>query len=587
MRVAQLFGATLKETPADAELVSHQLLLRAGYVRPLGAGIFSALPLAWRALRRIEAILRDEMDAIGGQELSLPVVHPAAIWQASGRWSSIGPEMVRLQDRRGADLALAMTHEEVVAWHARTEVGSWRQLPQVVYQIQTKFRDEPRARGGLIRVREFTMKDSYSLDADEAGLQASYDAHHEAYLRIFARCGLPVLAVDSDAGMMGGATAREYMFVSPIGEDHLVTCAGCGYAANREVAAFSVPLAEGEGQPVEPVETPGARTIAELAAFLGIEAADTAKVVLYEAEGSEGPPLLMVLVRGDMEANDIAVARAAGATAVAPARPEALEGTGIVPGYASPIGIDRTKVRVLVDPAVAGSAALVAGGNAVDLHLRHTRCGRDYRPDRVAPLALAPEGARCSRCDGPLEQVRGVEVGNIFQLGTRYSEAVGATFLDASGRERPLVMGSYGIGVGRLLACLAEAHHDDHGLRWPPAVAPFQVALVAMARKAPAREAAESLYAALRAAGIEVLFDDRPKLSPGAKLAEADLRGLPLRVVVSDRGVADGLCELKARAGDAAVTVPLDEAVDAVRATLGAWARDEAPVEVVTLPPAP
>jgi len=573
MRVENLFGTALKETPAEAEMVSHQLLLRAGYVRPLGAGIYTALPLAWRSLRRIEQVLREEMDRIGGQEMSMPVVHPAEVWQASGRWSEVGSEMVRLQDRRGGDLVLAMTHEEVVAWHVATEVQSYRQLPMLVYHLQTKFRDEPRSRGGLIRVREFVMKDSYSLDADAEGLQAQYDAHHEAYLRIFARCGLPVVHVESDVGMMGGKVAREYMYVSDAGEDHLVLCDSCGYSANREVAQYVAPSGGGEAGPLEEVATPGAKTIAELAAFLDIEASGTAKVVLYVASYADDEredEVVMALVRGDMEANDIAVGRAVGASALRPAEASEILPTGAVPGYASPVGLDRDALRIVVDVAVAEAAALVGGANREGYHLWNTACGRDYEPHVVDTIALAPEGAHCASCGAPLRQARGVEVGNIFQLGTRYTEAVGATFLDATGREKPVMMGSYGIGVGRLLACVAEAHHDEHGLCWPASVAPFDLTLVALARKAEAKEQAMALYEALQSRGVAVLLDDRKKVSPGVKFAEADLRGMPLRVVVSDRGVKDGSVELKRRTGGDPWTVPLDEAVDAIVAEVRA-----------------
>lgn len=567
MRVENLFGAALKETPAEAELASHQLLLRAGYVRPLGAGIYTALPLAWRSLRKIEAILREEMDRIGGQELCMPVVHPAEVWQASGRWSEVGPEMVRLKDRRDSDLVLAMTHEEVVAWHTVTEVQSYRQLPMMVYHLQTKFRDEPRSRGGLIRVREFVMKDAYSLDRDHVGLEAQYEAQHEAYLRIFARCSLPVVYVDSDTGMMGGQAAREYMFVSDIGEDHLVLCDGCDYAANREVATYTVPPTAGEQAPLEEVATPGAKTIAELAAFIDVPTSQTAKVVLYVASFADEDrtdEVVMALVRGDMEANDIAVGRAVGAAQLRPAEATEIEPTGAVAGYASPVGLDRDKLLIAVDAAVAVAPALVAGANREGYHLLNTRYGRDYTAHVVAPLALAPEGSLCTSCGAALRHERGVEVGNIFQLGTRYTEAVGATFLDETGREKPVVMGSYGIGVGRLLACVAEAHHDEAGLAWPAALAPFQVYLVALARKPEAKEAAQALYDALRSKGVDVLLDDRKKVSPGVKFAEADLRGMPLRVVVSDRGMKQDEIELKRRSGGEAWTVPAAAAVSAI-----------------------
>jgi prolyl-tRNA synthetase len=567
MRVSVLFGETLREAPADADLASHRLLLRAGYVRQLAAGIFSYLPLAQRSLKKIEQILREEMDRIGGQELSLPVVHPAELWQQTGRWTAIGQEMVRFKDRRDHDMLLAMTHEEVVAALAASEIRSYRQLPQLVYQIQTKFRDEARPRGGLIRVREFVMKDSYSLDRDEAGLRRQYAAHYHAYFRIGARAALPLIAVGSDVGMMGGKVAHEFMYLTPVGEDTLVRCPGCGYSANHEVARFvKEPFDGGAPRPVEKVATPGKQTIEDLAAFLGVDPRQTLKVVFFVANyGSDKPAKLVVAaVRGDMEVNQTQVTNLARANTTRPARPEEVAAAGLVPGYGSPVGLAPGKAVVVVDDLVAGATNLVAGANEADHHLRNVCPDRDFKPDVVGHIALAREGAPCANCGKPLNLARGVEVGNIFQLGTRYTVPLDALFNDEDGQRKPIVMGSYGIGVGRLLACVAEEHRDEYGLALPVSVAPYQVNLVSLARKEETRTAAERLYADLQAAGVEVLYDDRDT-TPGVKFAEADLRGMPLRLTVSDRSLTKGGVELKRRRVKEFTLVPLAEAVAATR----------------------
>jgi prolyl-tRNA synthetase len=583
MRVSYLFGETLREVPAEVDTASHQLLLRAGYVRPLATGIFSYLPLAQRALTKIAQIIRAEMDHIGGQELTMPVVHPAELWQESGRWQAIDAALARFQDRGGRDMLLAMTHEEVVTDLARREIRSYRQLPQLLYQIQTKFRDEPRARGGLIRVREFTMKDSYSLDRDLDGLRTQYAAHYTAYFRIYGRAGLPVIAVQSDTGMMGGKVAHEFMYLTPIGEDTLVLCPACGYAANREVARFvKVPRAAAP-LPLEQIATPETSTIAALAAFLNIPESETAKVVFLTGDyGPETPAkLIIALVRGDMEANEIAIQNLSGANALRPATTEEIVAVGAVPGYASPIGIAREHVLVIVDDLVAATPNLVAGANVAGYHVRNACYDRDYSADIVAPIAAAFAGAGCAQCGAPLSLVRGVEVGNIFQLGTRYSQALGATYLDARGDAHPISMGSYGIGLGRLLACVAEEHHDQYGLALPISVAPYQVALLALGRSAETQQLADQLYAGLRAAGVEVLYDDRDA-RPGVKFADADLRGMPLRLTVSDRSLAQGGVELKRRTSDAVRLVASAEAISAVQdeiaalfAELAAQVRDE------------
>lgn len=579
MRMSHHFGETLREAPGDVEVVSHQLLLRAGYIRQLAAGIFSYLPLGQRSMRKIEQVIREEMDAIGGQEITMPVVHPAELWQETGRWYQIGDEMARFKDRAGRDMVLGMTHEEVVADLVRRDVHSYRQLPMLVYQIQTKFRDEPRPRAGLIRVREFTMKDSYSLDADYEGLEQQYRNHYTAYFRIFSRVGLPnVIAVKSDTGMMGGKMAHEFMFLNPIGEDTLVLCDGCGYSANLQVARFRKPAPEKEAaQPLEKVATPGANTIKALADFLGVPESRTAKVVFFTAAvpapTADEPEatrtvLVMALVRGDMEVNETKLSNAIKARWLKPALADEIRATGAEPGYASPVGVSREGVVVVVDDLVAESPNLISGANEAGFHYRNVNVGRDYEPDVVADIASADEGSPCPECGRELRLVRGVEVGNIFQLGTRYTEALGATYLDAQGKARPVVMGSYGIGVGRLLACLAEAYHDERGLKLPITVAPYDLYLVRLTRNDPDLDAqADALYDSLRAAGIEVLYDERD-VSPGVKFADADLIGIPLRATISARSLKNGGVELKRRDREESTIVPLDGVVAAVRETL-------------------
>lgn len=566
MRVSQLFGETLRHPPAETDIVSHQLLLQAGYVRQLAAGIFSYLPLAWRAVRKIEEILREEMDAIGGQELNMPVVHPAELWQQSGRWETVDETMVRFRDRRGHPMLLAMTHEEVVAQLAASEIRSYRQLPQLVYQIQTKFRDEPRSRGGLIRVREFIMKDSYSLDRDETGLKKQYIAHYNAYFRIGARVGLSLLAVGSDVGMMGGKLAHEFMYLTDIGEDTLVLCSQCGYAANQEVATFRKEPASAEApQPPEKVATPNAATIEALAAFLGIPTNRTAKAVFFMGTfmGEEGfyQKLVVAIVRGDMETNQTLVKNCTRAIALRPAHPEEIIEAGMVPGYASPVGISPGKALVVVDDLIPQENNLVAGANEEGYHLLNVCCGRDFQPDIVANIAQASEGAPCARCGAPLALRRGVEVGNIFQLGTRYSEALQAFYADEEGAQKPIVMGSYGIGVGRLLACVAEEHRDEKGLKWPISVAPYALNLINLCRQSENTAKADALYSALQEAGIETLYDDRDA-SPGVKFTDADLRGMPLQIIISERSLQRGGVELRRRDGSFQEILPIENAPD-------------------------
>lgn len=551
MRMSQLFSQTLREVPSEAEIPSHQLLLRAGFIRQLAAGIFSYLPLARRSLTKIENIMREEMNAIGGQEVTMPVVHPAEIWQETERWYQIGSEMGRFKDKNGRDMVLAMTHEEVVADLVRKEIRSYRQLPQLIYHIQTKWRDDPRPRAGLIRVREFTMKDSYSLDADWEGLDKQYRAHYQAYFNIFHRCGLPVIAVKSDVGMMGGKLAHEFMYLTPIGEDTLLLCDACKYAANRQIARFRKSPAPAElPLPAEKVATPNATTIEALANFLGVPKSKTAKAVFMIATIPQGKEMterfVFAVVRGDMEVNETKLANAIGAQSLRPATEAEIRAVGAVPGYASPIGLKDA--LVIVDDVIPTSPNLVAGANEEGYHMRNVNYGRDYTADIVTDIAAAQDGDACPNCGGTLHSVRGVEVGNIFKLGTRYSDAMGCYFLDKDGNKKPVIMGSYGIGSGRLLACIAEEHHDDRGLIWPITVAPYQVHLVALPGKdsAQVQIAADQLYQDLVNAGVEVLYDDREE-SPGVKFNDADLIGLPIRLTVSERALKEDCVEFKRR----------------------------------------
>ncbi len=560
MRMAKLFGRTLREAPADAELPSHKLMVRAGMIRPLGAGIYSLLPLGWRVARKVERIVREEMDAIGGQELLMPVVHPADIWKQTGRYQKIGAEMARLKDRGDRDMLLAMSHEEVVADLVRTEINSYRQLPQIVYHIQTKFRDEPRARGGLIRVREFTMKDSYSLDADSAGLDASYDKHWHAYTRIFTRMGLKFVVVGADVGMMGGSLSEEFMAFSPHGEDILLICPTGDYAANRDVATYQreAPLV-GEQRPLEEVETPNTTTIQALADFLGIPLGETAKAVFYKSSSGR---IIFAVIRGDLDVNETKLRQVTSETDLVTATAEQIRAIGAEPGYGSPVGVHDC--LIVVDESVRDTPNLVAGANKPGYHLRNVNLGRDYQADLVADIASAAGGFPCPVCGTLMGAERGIEVGNIFKLGTHYTVPLDGTYLDAEGKAHPVVMGCYGIGIGRGAATVAEQHHDERGLRWPVSVAPFHVSLLSLGVDAAVTEAAERLYDELTRAGVEVLYDDRTDRA-GVKFNDADLIGNPIRLSVSTRTLANDQAELKVRSADAAEFIPIGEVVVRVK----------------------
>ncbi len=573
MRMSQLFSKTLREAPNGADCKGYEYLLRAGFIQQNAAGIFSLLPLGFRSVKKIEAIVRQEMEGIGAQEILMPVVNPGDIWKETGRFYSIDREMTRFKDRKDSDMCLAMTHEECCTDLGRSVIDSYKRLPLLVFQIQTKWRDDPRPRAGLIRVREFTMKDSYSFDRDQEGLEKVYKAHYDAYFRIYKRCGLPVVAVGSDSGMMGGKVSHEYMYLSPIGEDTIITCPDCGYTANRQVARFKKTYNAEAPKEKSLVETPNCKTIEELCAFLKIDASKTAKALfmvgtyINDKTGDEEDKLIVGLVRGDMEIEENKLQNAARCNGMRPAHPEEIEAAGIVPGFGSPIGCKAGTV-VIVDDSVANSNNLVAGANKEGYHYLNTNYGTDYS-GTVADIASAQDGYVCPECGGKLRSSKGVEVGNIFQLGTRYSESMGCYFQDENGQRKPVIMGSYGIGIGRLLACLCEEYNDEKGLKLPVQVAPYQVHFISLIKDT---EAAEKIYKELEDAGIEVLYDDR-KETAGVKFADADLIGIPVRITLGNRSFAEGKCEVKLRDSDQVMAYDLSDITGEIKALLAKLAK--------------
>jgi len=558
MRLSRSLVPTLREDPAEAEALSHRLMQRAGLVRQLAAGIYVWLPLGQRVLDRINAIIREEMNAIGGQEITMPVLHPAEIWRQSGRWDAIGDEMFRLKDRNGRDMCLGMTHEEVVAWLAAREIRSYRELPQVWYQIQTKERDEARPRSGVLRTREFLMKDSYTLDPDEAALDRSYAAHERAYRRIFTRCGIRFYVVHSDPGMMGGLGSHEFMAPSAAGEDEIALCGGCGYAANVELARGIPAHPEFPAWRREEVATPGARTIAEVASFLGIDPRLTIKSLLYVARAT-GP--VLALVRGDHALHERKLARALGGEDFRPAHPEEVrEVLGAPAGSVGPLGV---RIPVLADEAL-GTGVYVVGANREGVHVRGVVPGRDFEC-RFVDLHTVTAGEGCPQCAAPMTVERVIEVGNIFKLGTKYSVPLGATYLDEAGRERPIVMGSYGIGPARIAAAAVEQLSDADGIVWPWSIAPFHAHVVAVnVRDRAQAEAAEAIYADCGRQGVDALLDDRDE-RPGVKFKDADLLGMPVRITVGNAYVREGLVEVRSRRTRREVRVPRERVVEAIR----------------------
>lgn len=555
MRVSKMFAPTLREVPAEAEVVSHQLMLRAGFLRKSAGGMYNYLPLAWRVLKKIENIVREEMDASSAQELLMPIVQPAEIWQESGRWGVYGEEMFRLKDRHNREFCLGPTHEEMVTSLIRGDVRSYRQLPMNVYQIQNKFRDERRPRFGLMRGREFIMKDAYSFDRDEAGLDVSYKLMYDAYTRIFTRCGLTFRPVEADSGAIGGSGSHEFMVIADSGEAEIVYCNECDYAANVEKAEMHVIEApEEEAKAVEEVKTPDCKTIADVCAYLNLPVDKSVKAVAFNSEKG----LILCFVRGDHEVNEIKVINTVGVNEVEMAEESLLAAAGTVGGYMGPVGIDPEKTIVVVDSTVMKMHNICCGANKEGYHLLNVNPGRDFNPTYVADIRLIQEGDPCPHCGGKVSKARGIEVGQVFKLFTKYSEAMHATFLDENGKEKPMVMGCYGVGVSRTMAAAIEQNNDKDGMIWPVAIAPYEVLVVPVNTKDEAStQKAEAIYEELKKAGVEAVIDDRNE-RPGVKFKDADLIGYPLRVVVGPKTLAEGKLEVKVRRTGEVQMLPLD-----------------------------
>lgn len=561
MRWSSAFIPTLRDDPADAEAVSHKLLIRAGFMRQLMAGHYSLTPLGFRSLRKVEAIVRDEMEKIGAQEFRLPTMHPKEIWEKAGRWDSVGEEMFRFTDRKGADLALGMTHEEIFAFHS-TELRSYKSLPQIWYQFQTKFRDEARPKSGLLRVREFTMKDSYSFDVDEAGLDAAFDRHFEAYRKIFKRFGFEAIAVEASSGVMGGNTSVEFMLRSDAGEDWIAHCAACGYAANVEKAqSVLAPVEDGEGLAApEKFATPGVKTIADLEAIDGGAAGDRQiKTLVYQIDGK----LVLILLRGDHQLAEQKLIDQVEAEEMRPATPgEIKNALGALPGSLGAVGTGD--VFVIADEALQGRKDMTTGANEDGFHLRGVDIDRDIDVKAWLDLREAADGEGCPMCKTPFTVMKTIEIGHIFKLGTKYSEAFGASVQNEDGKSVDLVMGSYGIGLDRNLAAVVESNHDEKGITWPVNTAPYEVVVTVVKPKDVAcHEAGESLYEKLTEAGIDVIIDDRNE-RPGVKFKDAELIGFPYRVNVGPKGLEDGVLEFVRRRDGETRDLPIDRAAEVI-----------------------
>jgi prolyl-tRNA synthetase len=562
MRYSKYFIPTYKETPAEAEVISHQLMLRAGMIRKLTSGIYTYLPAGLRSLKKVENIIREEMNRAGAIEVLMPSVQPAELWQESGRWEFYGRELLRFKDRHNRDACLGPTHEEVITDLVRREIQSYKQLPVNFYQIQTKFRDEIRPRFGIMRGREFQMKDAYSFDVDDAGADKSYEIMRETYMRIFRRCGLKFRAVEADTGTIGGSFSHEFMVLAETGEDLIVNCSNCSYAANLEKA--EVPqgdpeeAAETVHKALEEVETPGQRTVEEVTRFLSVRAEDLIKTLIYRSDKG----VVAALIRGDHELNEAKLRNLLGASQLELADAAVIEeATGAPVGFAGPVGL---KIRVVADRAVRAMRNAVTGGNRRDLHLRNVNAGRDYQVERYGDLRVVVPGDRCPRCGGEIRFGRGIEVGHIFKLGTKYSKAMKGLFLDEHGVEKPFVMGCYGIGVGRTVAAAIEQNHDEDGIVFPIPIAPFDAVVLPLQMHEPeVVEAAEKIYRGLSEKGVDVLLDDRD-LRGGSKFKDADLLGTPVRVTLGIRNVRAGKAEMKLRFEKENIPIPLSEATDIV-----------------------
>lgn len=557
MKVSQMYAPTLREVPAEAEVVSHQLMLRAGFIRKAAGGVYSYLPLAWRVLKKIENIVREEMDDAGAQELLMPIVQPAEIWQESGRWDVYGQEMFKLMDRHERPFCLGPTHEEMVTTLIRQDVRSYRQLPLNVYQIQNKYRDEKRPRFGLLRGREFIMKDAYSFDKDEAGLEVSYKKMYDAYNNVFTRCGLNFRPVEADSGAIGGSGSHEFTVIAGSGENEIVFCSKCDYAANVEKAELKpIEAADEEVKEKEKVVTPDCKTIADVCAYLKLPVDHSVKAVAYNSNKG----LILCFVRGDHEVNEIKIVNTCGVLedSLEMASEEQLAAAGTIGGYMGPVGIDLKKATVVVDSTVMNMHNICCGANEEGYHFVNVEPKRDFNVTYVADIRMIQEGDPCPHCGAPVVKARGIEVGQVFKLYTKYSDALHATFLDEEGKERPMVMGCYGIGVSRTMAAAIEQNHDENGIIWPVAIAPYEVLVVPMnAKDKESWDKAEEIYQQLKRAGVEVVIDDRNE-RPGVKFKDADLIGYPLRVVVGPKTLSSGQLEVKIRKNGEIKYLPLE-----------------------------
>lgn len=547
MLASKLYSPTLREIPADAEIASHQYMLKAGMLRKNGSGLYSFLPLGRRVTLKVEQIVREEMDATGAQEIMMPIMQPAEIWHESGRWSAYGPEMFKLQDRHDNGYCLGPTHEELITTLLRNELRSYKQMPLILWQMQNKYRDEIRPRFGLMRSREFVMKDAYSFDVDEEGLHKTYQIMYDAYDRVFTRCGLNFKPVEADSGQIGGSHTHEFMALAAAGEAEVVSCSKCQYAADIEKAVpNTLDMAAEDAADVELIETPNCSTIEELANFLQIPVEKTIKAVAFDVDGKT----VLCMVRGDHEVNDVAVQNLVGGNTIEPATDEELKAHGLQPGYMSPMGADtpdNESFYVIVDPTAMNVPNGVTGANKHGYHYKNVNPKRDFQNVTVATIRLMTKDDVCPHCGAPIDIVRGIEVGQVFELGTKYSEALNATFLDQNGKAKPYVMGCYGIGVTRTIAAAIEQFHDDKGIMWPVAIAPYEVVVVPVSSKDEEQmKIAEGLYTQLKGMGVDVLFDDRNERA-GVKFNDADLIGYPVRITVGKKSAADQTVEIKVR----------------------------------------
>tara|TARA_Y100000590_G_scaffold278072_1_gene312148 strand:+ start:11646 stop:13370 length:1725 start_codon:yes stop_codon:yes gene_type:complete len=564
LKISELLGKTHRDNPAEVELISHKLMLRSAMIYQVGAGIYGYLPLAWKSLRKIEEIIRQEMNSAGSQELRLSILQPKELWDTTGRTDAFGDDLFTLIDRKGRKLVVAPTHEEELTAIVKAHVSSYRDLPKILYQIHTKFRDEPRPRGGLMRVREFDMKDAYSLDISNEELDLSYQKMVKAYKAIYKRCGLNVIQVEADSGAIGGKDSHEFVLLADSGEDTIVICEACGYYANVEKAVFDpVDYSEDNQSDLSEVSTPKVTSIAGLTDFLSIPTHKTIKTLCYMS----GAELILVVIRGDLEVNEVKLKSVLGVSEIRLAAAKDIEKHGLSKGYISPVGING--FRIIADESLMLGSNFVAGGNKQEVHLINVNYPRDFKADVVSDLAQATEGQACVNCTGEkLAIKRGIEVGHVFKLGDSFSKSIGATFADESGQLKPIVMGCYGIGLGRLLAAAIEQHNDDNGIKFPVAIAPYQVHLIAIdAEKPEISKIAEQVQSDLHEVGLEVLYDDRNE-SVGVKFKDADLMGMPIRIVVSLRNLKDNVLEVKARDSDQIDKVPYGSFVDKVKSLL-------------------